>query len=287
MARDWQTNRAQAISRYNAALGGGTISAAGAVPYGDYANKVNAQMTQAVQAPYIANLPGYLANITQRSHNTGAALRGELPQDVINLIGRQAAERGVATGSPGSANSNTAYLAALGLTSLGQQQSGAAQLSQSIQDTPVPQIFNPASIAVPEHLASLELNQAQLGAGSAARLPGSPPIVASSGPGRAPGMAPWGTGASHLAPGQAAPGVVMGGSNYPLGNFMTPQTATMVASPTNQAIQAIANGDFNQAMRPNSGGQMYGDEFDSNLPSQLPDFENFPSQLPDAGDYYD
>lgn len=243
MARDWQTNRANAISNYASLVGGGApISSAGTVPYGDYANKINQFTTKAAQDPYIANLPGYLANITQRSANTSAQLQGKLPQDVLNLLAQQGAERGIATGSPGSPNTNTAYLSALGLTSLGQQKEGAANLSQSISDTPVPQLFNPASIAVPEHMAGMELRAALLGGGGGqARLPGSPSIVASSGPGRAPGMDPWGSqaqgfGGTHAmvtgnqfgpSPGQQT------GSMYVNGQLMT-----------NDAIAKIANGNL-------------------------------------------
>lgn len=45
-------------------------------------------------------------------------LRGQLPPDVINQIAQRAAERGVATGSPGGPGANAAYLAAIGRSSL-------------------------------------------------------------------------------------------------------------------------------------------------------------------------
>lgn len=45
-------------------------------------------------------------------------LRGQLPTDVINQIAQRAAERGVATGSPGGPGANAAYLAAIGRSSL-------------------------------------------------------------------------------------------------------------------------------------------------------------------------
>lgn len=45
-------------------------------------------------------------------------LQGQLPPDVINEIAQRAAERGVATGSPGGPGANAAYLAAIGRSSL-------------------------------------------------------------------------------------------------------------------------------------------------------------------------
>lgn len=60
--------------------------------------------------------------------NATGLMSGQVPPDVIALMQQQAAERGVATGSPGGANSNAAYLRALGQTSLGLQQTGLSNL---------------------------------------------------------------------------------------------------------------------------------------------------------------
>lgn len=142
---------------------GGGVASGGGVPHGDLAAATNAFMTGQAQAPFLANLPNYASNVAQRSQNIGSELKGQLPADVIRQIQQAAAERGIATGSPGSDNSNASYLQSLGLTSLGLQHQGSADLSQSIADTPVPQLFNPASLFVPEMLARLEHNAAQSG----------------------------------------------------------------------------------------------------------------------------
>lgn len=158
----------------------------GSVPYSDLAARTNKFMTGEAKAPFVSNLPDYENMVAQRSKNIGAELKGEVPQDVISQILQQAAERGIMTGSPGSPNSNSAMLRGLGLTSLGMQQQGSADLSRSVADTPVPQLFYPQSLFVPQTLAAQELAAAQSGlrrggdaggagrgyGGSSIRLPG-------------------------------------------------------------------------------------------------------------------
>ena len=96
--------------------------------------------------PFEMNLPGYNSMLDTASANTQQDLSGQVPQDVQNQLQEQSAERGVATGqAPGSPNTNAAYLQALGLTSLGQEQTGMNNLSQLIGETPTGTAFNPAS----------------------------------------------------------------------------------------------------------------------------------------------
>lgn len=147
----------------------GPITAATGAPYADVAAATNKFMTGEAAAPYIANLPDYQSMLKTATGTAGAQLRGEVPQDVINQIVQGGAERGVATGMPGSPNANAAWLRALGLTSIGQQQAGAQNLHSLIADTPVPQLFNPASLFVPERLGMMELNASRLGQGSVPR----------------------------------------------------------------------------------------------------------------------
>lgn len=97
---------------------------------------------------YNMAIPNYAALTATASGNTMQELQGEVPQDVISLLTQQAAERGITTGSPASGNANAAYLRALGLTSVGQQQQGMANLHQLTADAPVAPIFNPASMFV-------------------------------------------------------------------------------------------------------------------------------------------
>lgn len=132
-------------------------------PYQTLAQNLNPFMAQQAQNQYIANLPNYQGMIGQRSANTTSQLRGEVPRDVITQLLQGAAERGIATGNPGSPNANAAYLRALGLTSIGQQEAGSKNLSQSIADTPVSPLFNPASLIVPELLGLQGLGAAQAG----------------------------------------------------------------------------------------------------------------------------
>lgn len=87
----------------------------------------------------VANLPGYQPMVAQSSANIQANLQGQLSQDVINQIRQQAAERGIATGAPGSANASASYLRALGLTSLQLKQLGENQLTAAVQRTPIQQ----------------------------------------------------------------------------------------------------------------------------------------------------
>lgn len=126
-------------------------------------NAINQFMTNQSLQPYQANLPGYANMVGQRSQNTASMLKGELPQDVINQISQQSAERGVAGGQSGGPNANAAYLRALGLNSLDMMGQGSKELSTSIADTPVPELWNPASLWMPEYLGQQEQTAAQTG----------------------------------------------------------------------------------------------------------------------------
>lgn len=140
------------------------FQAGGQVPYGTQANNINQFMTGQAISPFVANLPGYANMVGQRSENTQQMLEGQLPQDVIGQITQGAAERGISGGGgPQSPNSNAAFLRALGLSSLDMMGQGSQQLSQSIADTPTPELFNPASLWVPSTLAAQELQYAQAG----------------------------------------------------------------------------------------------------------------------------
>lgn len=132
------------------------------VNYG-LANQANAFMQQQARLPYAFNLPNYGGMLAQRSKNISGLLAGQVPQDVVQQIQQRGAERGVATGMPGGPNMNTAWLRALGLTSLGLQQQGSQQFSQAIQDTPVSPLFNPLAAYIPQLQAYQEFLAAQQG----------------------------------------------------------------------------------------------------------------------------
>ncbi len=130
-------------------------------PFGNAAANNNWFMNQQAVSPFMQNLPGYQQNVAQRGANTYDMLRGEIPGDAVNLIAQQSAERGIGSGVAGSPNSSTALLRALGLTSLDMMGRGSQELSQSIADTPQPELFNPASLWAPEYNARTELGVTQ------------------------------------------------------------------------------------------------------------------------------
>jgi hypothetical protein len=115
---------------------------------GNLGTGLNTQIAQQAALPYQLNLPNYGAMTGQSSQNILSLLRGQVPQDVANQIAQMGAERGVATGSIGSPNSETALLRSLGLTSLGLQQQGESELTGAVGRTPTGQQFNPASFLV-------------------------------------------------------------------------------------------------------------------------------------------
>lgn len=141
---------------------------------------------------------------------------GIIPPDVVNQLIEHAAERGVATGAPGSPNSNAALLSAMGLTSLNLQGMGEQELTAAIGRTPSAPLFNPASMLttpdevqqaemarniyaaapVPAAAAENQLMQAHAGLGASSMLPFAPISPTISG-------------------GPAFPPVDMGGGGYP------------------------------------------------------------------------
>src|SRR5690242_14184485 len=78
-------------------------------------NMVNQLNLTGQQAANAGRVPGSAAIESQLSQNTSQLAQGQLPQDVINQIQQQAAERGISTG-------NNNFLQSLGLNSLQAQQ---------------------------------------------------------------------------------------------------------------------------------------------------------------------
>lgn len=119
---------------------------------------VNALNLAGQQQANAARIPGAAGLEATSSANIGSQLAGQLPPDVMALINQQGAERGIATGAPGSANANAATLRALGLTSLGQQQQGQQNLSAAYARNPAAPLFDPTSqIMTPAQAAQLNL----------------------------------------------------------------------------------------------------------------------------------
>lgn len=175
----WASRSSQPGSyRAGSSGSGGGLDRSGVVPYANLAATTNRFMTDEARKPYEVNLPGYSDMVAKRSSNTGELLAGKVPGDVLNQIIQAGAERGILTGSPGGANANAAWLRALGLTSLGLQQQGSQNLSQSISDTPVSPLMNPASLYVPEDASNRELSAARSGMGRGASGASSIPGLA-------------------------------------------------------------------------------------------------------------
>lgn len=137
---DW-TNKmlplADQISRQNQQLG--TDWMRSLMPL---AKDINQQNQSQLLGFLNQSIPNYNAMNRSSSANTQALLAGQIPQDVKNALAQSAAERGVATGTMGSSNANTALMRALGRTSLDLQSQGEKQFSDSIGRTPMAPLFN-------------------------------------------------------------------------------------------------------------------------------------------------
>ena len=124
---DWMINR-------------GSSGAYGSIPQlPPYTKDINTTVGTDVQANLLKNLPGYQQMLATDTGNIQNNLSGQVAPDVIAQLQQQGAERGISTGSPGSPNANSAYLRALGLTSMQLQQLGNTQLTAAMGRTPVQQ----------------------------------------------------------------------------------------------------------------------------------------------------
>ena len=120
---------------------------------------INAINLAGQQAALGARIPQATALETASSANIAQELQGKVPADVMNLLGQQAAERGVITGGATDAS----YLRALGLTSLGQEQAGQQNLSAALARNPAAPLFDPTGqMITPGQVSQQELQQQQL-----------------------------------------------------------------------------------------------------------------------------
>jgi hypothetical protein len=109
----------------------------------DLINSINLKAQQTANQ---ARIPGAAGLEAKSSANIGQELGGQVPTDVMNLLQQQGAERGAAGGfGADSANTGAAYLRALGLTSLGQEQAGQQNLSAAYARNPGAPLFDPTS----------------------------------------------------------------------------------------------------------------------------------------------
>lgn len=128
-------------------------------PQWGLANQANQFMNMQARTGLQQNLPLYGPLALQSSRNIQNWQQGQVPQDVQDMLRQRAAEYGQKIGSPGI--TNTAWLRALGLTSLGLQQQAEGFLTQAMQRTPVPELWNPMALYVPERKAYAELQAAK------------------------------------------------------------------------------------------------------------------------------
>lgn len=126
----------------------------------DLINSINQSAQKAANQSRIPDAANLEAT---SSRQIGAGLQGQLQPDVINQIGRAAAERGVMTGNPGGASTNADYLRSIGLTSRDQINQAQQQLTQAYARNPGAPLFDPSSqLITPYQQAQLGLSAEQL-----------------------------------------------------------------------------------------------------------------------------
>lgn len=157
--------RGNATTALGAAGQAGAFNLSQSKNLGALSDLINSINVKAQQTALQARIPGEAGLEQQSSTNIGQQLAGQVPQDVMNLLQQQGAERGAATGQGGgSPNANAAYLRALGLTSIGQQQAGQQNLTAAEGRNPAAPIFDPSSqLLTPAQLASLNLGYINAG----------------------------------------------------------------------------------------------------------------------------
>lgn len=114
----------------------------------DLAGGTNTFNAGQAQNQLMLNLPGYSNLINQSSSNIGSLLKGQIPNDVLQLLSQQGAERGVMTGTEGSPSNMTALMRSLGLTSLGLMKEGEGELTGAVSRTPTAKLFDPSNLFV-------------------------------------------------------------------------------------------------------------------------------------------
>ncbi len=115
-------------------------------------NLINSLNIDAQTKSNAARIPGATDLETTSSKNIGSELQGQLPQDVVNLLAEQAAERGIGTG-------NNNFLQQLGLNSLQLEQLGQQNLTTALGRNPGARIFDPTTqLLTPPQAGNLNNN---------------------------------------------------------------------------------------------------------------------------------
>lgn len=140
-------------------IAGNLRSAPGAFQLADLANTFS---TEQLLKSLETMLPGFGQMRDQITGVLGSKLKGEIPRDIRNLLGRNAAERGIAMGTSGSAFNEFDELRNLGLASLGIQNEGLAQASSWIRSMPqAPKMDFTSMFFTPQQRLNFEFQQAQ------------------------------------------------------------------------------------------------------------------------------
>lgn len=185
-----------------------------------------------VEANLIKNLPQYRNLVGADSSNIAKNLAGQLSPDVLAQITQGAAERGIQTGSPGSANANAAFLRALGLNSMQLQELGHTQLTEAMNRTPVQQSQDTSTTK--DNGVEAALAAAQPNPGAAARA-----NLAAAQLGTRAGGASIGGGSS--TPG----GLPMSGPGYTLPGIPAPTTLNSTGSGYDYQDGYVPGSNFN------------------------------------------
>jgi len=140
-------------------IAGNIQNAPAAMQFADMANTFS---TDELLKQLETLLPGF-ANMRDKITSVlGSKLRGEIPTDVQNLLGRKAAEKGVALGTSGSELSGFDELRNLGLTSLDIQNQGLSEASSWIRSIPkAPQLDFTSMFFTPQQRLAFQFQEAQ------------------------------------------------------------------------------------------------------------------------------
>lgn len=240
-------------------MGGG---AAGIESLTKLINGINLEGQKASNAARIPNNP---ALEQQSSQNIGSELRGELPADVVAMLGQRSAEAGAGRGMAGSPASGAAYLRALGLSSLDQMDRGQRDLSAADARNPGAPLYDPSqNILTPYQAASLQISADRNGSGynnpGAGGYAGGSPggyTVAPSGYTMSQNSNPFGYAATPWASDAPNPGAFgMPGESGWESLFADPATANSL--PTGNFYADVNNSEApGEGYLPVSQGSMY------------------------------
>lgn len=228
-------------------------------------NQINQLNIASQQAANLARIPGEAGLEATSSANIANLLAGNVSPSTINLLGQQAAERGVATGSPAGASTQADYLRALGLTSEQLQAMGQTELSGAVARNPAAKLFDPTTqLLTPAQTGQLNLQQQSL-ALQAARLAaqgagggGAGGAVTTGTTGGAPGFAGGGLspGTSGLYyPGAGtATGTATGTTPGLTGQYIDPTTGQAIDTPYTNSFGDIWDPTLGWVINPDQTG---------------------------------